>query len=118
MSNEYRNEEQMQSESFIWFWNTYPEHRQMLFHVQQQARNAVQGARFKSIGVVAGVSDMILVCLGMVVFIEFKMPDGKQSKEQVTFEQKVTARGHMYIIIRSVNEFKALILRLLANLRA
>lgn len=98
---------------FIWFHNTYPEHRQMLFHVNNKARNAIEGNRFKAMGVVKGVSDLVLILPKKVVFLELKTETGIQSPEQKEFEKKVTARGHEYIIIRSLPQFQGLALNLL-----
>ena len=102
-------EGQMQSQCFIWFWNTYPEHRRMLLHVDNNSFNSIEGNRKKAMGVVRGVSDFILILPSMVMFIELKLPTGKQSEEQVDFQNKVVSKGHPYTIIRSFEQFKNLI---------
>lgn len=102
-----------QSRCFLWFWNNYPEHRKMLFHVQNKARNAIEGNKFKALGVVKGVSDFILVTAGAVHFIEGKTLTGRQSPDQVDFQNKVTERGHHYHIYRTESEFKTLVISLL-----
>lgn len=102
-------ENKLQSDCFLWFWNNYPEHRQMLFHVNNKARNAIEGNKFKAMGLVKGVSDMILVLPGRVIFIELKAGNGRQSTEQTSFQKKVEGRGHQYKIIRSLQEFQELI---------
>jgi hypothetical protein len=84
----------------------------MLFHVQNKARNAVEGNKFKAMGVVKGVSDMILILPSRVIFIEFKTETGKQSPEQEQFQGKVQRRVHEYIIIRSLEEFQDFIMSL------
>ena len=103
------SEAKLQSDCFIWFWNNYPEQRQMLFHVNNKARNAIEGNKMKAMGVVKGVSDMILVMPGRVMFIEFKTGTGRQSPEQLHFQQKVEERGHMYAVIRTFGEFQGLV---------
>ncbi len=108
-------EEQLQSECAIWFWNNIVDERQMLFHVDNNSVNSIVGARKKALGVCKGPSDFVLVLNGAVDFIEMKLPDGSQSPEQKTFEQKVTERGHRYTIIRSVDQFKSYILKRLMN---
>jgi len=102
-------EEKIQSECYKWFWNTYIFHRQMLFHVDNNSYNAIIGAKKKALGVCKGVSDMILVLDKNVLFIEFKAPGETQKPEQKTFEIKVTQRGHLYMVVESVQEFKDLI---------
>lgn len=102
-------EEKLQSECTTWFWNTYPSWRRMLFHVDNNSYNATIGARKKALGVVQGVSDLILVLNGNVVFIEMKIPGGLQKPEQKDFETKVVSRNHLYIIIYTVEQFKEFI---------
>lgn len=99
----------LQSHCFQWAWNMYPGNRRMMFHVQNKARNDIEGAKFKALGVVGGISDLILVTEGRVVFIELKTGTGVQSKEQRDFQQKVEARGHSYHIVRTETEFRGLV---------
>lgn len=113
MSYSINSEEQLQAACYQWFWNTYPDQRQMLFHVQQSAVNRITGSRFKAIGVTKGVSDLVWVLKGAVVFIELKMPGGKQSDSQLEFEHKVVGRGHSYKVIYSLQEFQELVQRVL-----
>lgn len=109
-------EEQMQSECAIWFWNSFPDYRRMLFHVDNNSQNSIVGARKKALGVCKGPSDFILVLReGRVVFIELKTEIGSQSTEQKDFESKVVERGHEYIVIRSVDKFKNFVTRKLIN---
>lgn len=102
-------EEQMQSECAIWFWNTFPLERRMLFHVDNNSVNGIVGARKKALGVCSGPSDLVFVN-DKVYFIEMKLPWGVQSEEQKDFERKVSVRGHEYIIIRSVEAFQRFII--------
>lgn len=104
-------EEQLQSQCAIWFWNTFPDYRRMLFHVDNNSQNSIVGARKKALGVCSGPSDFILVLsLGKVVFIEMKTEVGSQSIEQKEFQSKVEARGHEYKIIRNLEGFRRFIL--------
>lgn len=104
------SEARLQSDCFQWFHNSFPSQRQMLFHVQNKARNAIEGNKFKAMGVVKGVSDLILILPRRVVFIELKTQSGKQMPEQVDFQAKCQARGHEYRIIRSFKEFQEFII--------
>lgn len=104
-------EEQLQSECAIWFWNTLFDERQMLFHVDNYSVNSIVGARKKSLGVCKGPSDFILVLHGATDYIEMKLPEGYQSPEQKTFQEKVEARGHRYVILRTVDTFKNYVMR-------
>lgn len=105
-------EDQMNSMCAIWFWNA-PElrdHRRMLHHNDNNSHNSIEGARKKAMGVVAGVSDFELICnYGKVIFLEGKIPSGVQEPEQIEFMDKVQARGHLYLIYYSFEEFKQII---------
>lgn len=113
-TKQYATEEQLQADCFQWAWNTYPHHRRMLFHVQQKAKNKIEGARFKAIGVVRGPADLqLLIMGGITVYIELKLPGRTQSEEQIDFETKAKARGHVYVILTSFVSFKAFLKELL-----
>lgn len=115
VETQWQIEEELQAACTQWFWNTYPQHRRTLFHVQQKARNRMEGSRFKAIGVVPGPSDLVFITPNMgTVYIEMKLWNGKQSDEQIDFEEKVTARGQMYLIRRSLAAFQKTIKHLLS----
>jgi hypothetical protein len=63
------------------------------------------GLKMKNLGVVSGVSDLICILPGKVVFIELKLEKGKQSETQRSFEKAVIALGHEYIILRNLEDF-------------
>jgi hypothetical protein len=117
-------EEQMQCEIFQWHWNTYPHLRKTLFHVQQKAKNKIEGARFKAKGVVRGVSDFILICppdepagtpgrRGKTAYIELKVGGGGQERDQEEFQNQVEEYGcQEYYITWTPEETKALIKKL------
>lgn len=105
----YATEEQLQSACTMWFHNTFPSERKMLFHVDNNSWNKIIGARKKALGVCAGVSDLILIIRKEVVFIEMKLPRGSHSEEQEDFHNKVSDRGHMYVTIRRLQDFKIFI---------
>lgn len=72
-----------------------------VFAVPNTRYNAIEGARFKAMGQMAGVSDLILLLLDRkVYFIELKNPNGKgrQSPSQREFEDSVAAFGHKYVV--------------------
>lgn len=105
-----QSEDQLQSECFQWHWNNFPAERGQLFHVNQKSRNAIEGNRMKAMGVVPGVSDMILLRPGDIIFIEMKTETGVQSAEQKKFEALVTGLGFKYIIVRSLLSFQKIFL--------
>lgn len=105
-----KSEDQIQAECFKWHWNNMPQERGLLFHVNQKARNRIEGNRMKAMGVVPGVSDLIY--LRGPTFIEMKSESGGQSSEQRKFQIVVESLGYKYVICRSLEQFKNIILNL------
>ncbi len=64
---------------------------------------------FQGLGAMSGVSDTIVMLPGHILFVEFKSKKGRQSEEQKIFQHKVESLGFEYFIIRSLDEFMALI---------
>lgn len=64
------------------------------------SRNIIEAANLKAQGVMAGVSDLILLLPKKVYFIELKNPNGKgrQSPAQREFEDNVRAYGNEYLL--------------------
>lgn len=132
-----QTEDSLQSQIVRWFNNNHclksSNPRYVIFSVQNELLTKLQGAleyKFKNqktilkiikevaaiiyrtviaMGLLSGVSDLIAVLPGKVLFIELKLPNGRQSKSQIDFEKRVTILGHQYFIIRSLDEFKELI---------
>ena len=63
----------------------------------------------KTMGVVSGVSDLILIAPNQVFFLELKDDTGKQSDHQKAFQQQAESLGHIYVVIRSLQEFITLV---------
>lgn len=64
---------------------------------------------FSALGMMPGVSDLIVVLPGKILFVEFKSKIGRQSVEQKAFMQKVEALGFNYHLVRSLDDFMELI---------
>lgn len=109
-NNPNHSESRRQSDSFLWFNNTFPELRKLLYHVPNgEKRDPVTANRLKAMGVVPGVSDFVLHLWGRTYFIEFKDDKGKQSNDQILFQQVVTDHGFLYIVVRTFEEFKTFV---------
>lgn len=109
-----QDELKLQAVCSQWFWNTYPEHRRLLHCNMNNSHNAIAGNKAKAVGVVAGVADLEFVWYRMY-FIELKVGAGVQSPEQIDFQNKVENFSHVYLIIRSFQEFKTLICKLIGR---
>lgn len=109
-----QTEARLQSLCFTWCWNEHPETRGCLFHVENERTNAnvIDGARRRSMGLVPGVSDLILLMArggfhGLL--IEMKTEVGYQSKQQKWWQSIVEAQGYKYVVCRSLEQFKQII---------
>jgi hypothetical protein len=100
-----KTEDKIQQEIFTYYNNTYclkfHEPREIIFAVPNQNQQ-----KLTSIGVVAGVSDLILTVNGIIVFCEVKTETGKQQPRQIEFENRVKALDYAYIVVRNLEEFK------------
>jgi len=107
-----REEEILQGKMVMWYDQEYPTKRGTLFHVDNNSWNSIIGSKKKALGVRAGVSDLILVMDQKVVFIEVKTDTGEQSEHQEKFQKMVFILGHEYYIVRTLDQFQALIITL------
>jgi len=111
MSNE--TEARIQASCVMWLWNERPETRGRLFEVNNNPKNAIDGARRKAMGMIAGVSDLILLRDGLPpLCIEMKDATGIQSKVQKDWQKKAESVGCDYVIIRSLSDFKEILIKL------
>jgi hypothetical protein len=76
------------------------------FHVPNGGkRNVREAARFKAMGVLAGVADDVFIMPDAKVgFIELKVGSNTQEDSQKVFETNVTALGCPYVVCRSVHD--------------
>ena len=106
-------EHDLQAACVRWFRLTYPDLQKVLFSVPNGGlRHPKVAAAMKKEGQVAGVADLILLIPRYQhggLCIEMKTPTGRQSKSQKEFEQAVTQHGYAYKIVRSFEEFQAVI---------
>ena len=104
-----KSEAAIQGEAIMWAWNERPETRGRLFLVDNNPLNKIDGARRKALGMIAGVSDTIYLRQSQPpLCIEFKDETGKQSDAQKAWQQVAESTGCKYVIVRSLEEFKAL----------
>ena len=108
------SEDRLQQECYTWFHNTYPEYRGLLFHVPNGGtRSGREAAKLKYMGVWAGVADFLFMFGGTVYCIELKTETGTQKPNQKVWESLVKDHGFSYDIVRSLEEFKKLINKLI-----
>lgn len=106
-------EHELQVSCVNWFSYEYPKYKGLLFAVPNGGRrDAVTGGKLKSEGVVAGVSDLLLLIArgryhGMC--IEMKTEIGRQSEAQKEWQVSVEEQGYKYAVARSLQQFIQLI---------
>ena len=112
VSRGYSEEEHhLQCECVRYFNLRYPHLKGRLFAVPNGGRrDAITGAKLKAEGVVAGVSDLILLKRNRdycALLIEMKTLKGRQRDSQKQWQAAVTADGeYKYIVCRSFDDFK------------
>jgi len=100
-------EDRLLAECFKLAWNKYPQTRRNLFHVpNERKQDPIKGAQMKAKGVIAGVSDFILINDGKAYALECKLPDCRQSDSQKEWQQAIQCP---YYIFRSVEEFETIL---------
>lgn len=95
---EYR----IQQDAVKWFRLQYPQY--VCFCVPNEATHHNQGY-FGNLGLLKGVSDLIVVLPDKTLYVEFKSKTGRQSLEQKLFQQSIEKMNQKYYLVRSVDEF-------------
>lgn len=106
-----REESILQASCVEWFKNNYClKHHVPRFDIFSIPNEATyKNNQFKAMGVRNGVSDIVVVLSGKVLFIEIKDTKGIQSEVQKDFERVVTNLNHQYYVVKSLDQFKQLI---------
>ena len=124
-------ESKLQQACVSWFRGEYPEYAMLLTHPINEGSGHTETDKrrqgiHKAEGAVAGVSDLIFFLPSYMpahrdngedswvevhgLGIEFKTQKGRQSEEQKKFQRMFEAAGYDYHIVRSLEEFRVLIL--------
>lgn len=108
-------EAKIQADCVQWLWNNHPQTRGLYIHIPNEGnrRSKTDGAVRKALGIVAGAPDTFLFIPNKGyhgLAIEFKTSIGIQSEEQKSFELRLEALHYKYVIVRSLSEFKEVIL--------
>lgn len=107
-----KSESRIQQEIVMFFNNEYPELRGCLCYNNNNSVGGLRGKLNKFLGVVKGRSDMVLYYKSFSVMIELKTEKGRQSDSQRAWQYLMTNQGFEYYIIRSLEEFKELIVKI------
>jgi len=106
-------EQRLQYELVLWLGQTYPNHRRLLFQVNNDARTARV-----ELGMVAGVSDLIFITpKGEVLAIELKAPNTRHNvahlKNQISWGAEVEEVGGLFLMSKNLEDIKAIIRNLI-----
>jgi len=103
------NEHQLQSQCVAWFRRQYPKYSRNIFAVPNARKcDYRQASYLKKEGVLAGVSDCILLVARdkmHALCIEFKVGNNKQTAEQIAYELAVRRENYAYYVVRSFDDF-------------
>ena len=102
-------EDQIQAQIFKFYHNNYciGDNSNIIFSVPNGGyRNKREAQTLLSTGLLAGVSDLIVIKNNGVLFVEVKTSIGKQSPKQKKFQKKVEDLGFKYYLVRNLEDFK------------
>lgn len=104
-------ESQLQQQCVKWFRAVHPAYAGLMFSIPNEGRRTrANASRMKAQGIVAGVADLMLsVARGgfHALYIEMKSEKGRQTENQVRFQNDVEKQGYKYVICRGFDEFTA-----------
>lgn len=102
-------EDTLQMACVRWFDYQHARDSWALFHVPNGGRrNPKEAARFKAMGVRAGVPDLMLLLPRhgySYLAIELKYGKNTQTQAQKDYERRINANGGVYVVVRSIEEF-------------
>lgn len=104
-----KSESKIQQEIVIWYRNNNLNNNNIIFSVPNEGKSAKEQMFKKATGLMSGVSDLICINNGEVLFIECKDLKGKQSEKQKDFQKTIELQGFKYHLVRSLEEFQKII---------
>jgi hypothetical protein len=101
------SESLIQQQIYIWFNNT---HRNCIIHSVPNGSSTGDPriiSQMTQLGMVKGISDLIIwLPKGKAIMVEVKNSTGSQSADQIKIQQKLESLGGIYILVRSLEDFK------------
>jgi len=113
MINKKQSEAAIQQSCVIWFRNNYQRKgidKGIIFSVPNERAGGFMAIKDLLLtGLLSGVSDLIVVLQGKVLFIEMKDHKGTQKPNQKRFQYLVEKLGFPYYLVRTSERFKEII---------
>tara|TARA_R110000787_G_scaffold127868_1_gene239508 strand:- start:28 stop:375 length:348 start_codon:yes stop_codon:yes gene_type:complete len=107
------SEAKIQQQIVVWFRNNYCLNHHntqcLIFSVPNERGGYLSMKNLILTGLLSGVSDLIVVMKGKVLFVEVKNATGKQSVKQKVFQSTVTKLGFQYYLVRDLETFQSII---------
>lgn len=104
------SESKIQQQIIQFYRNTYclKHHtpRCVIFSVPNESKSKQETLQKMAIGMMPGVSDVVIVREREVIFVEVKTPTGRQSPSQKEFQNAVESLGFRYLLVRGLEDFK------------
>jgi hypothetical protein len=108
-----KTEAKVQQEMVVWFRNNYQRKgvdKGIIFSIPNERAGGYMAMKDLLLtGLLSGVSDLIVVLKGKVLFVEVKNEKGKQSPKQILFQKQVENLGFKYYLVRNLEDFKKVI---------
>ena len=110
------DEKRLQYEFILWFGQTYPNYRRLLFLVNNDARTARV-----ELGMITGVSDLVFCIPNTAEFcgIELKVAETRHKvnhlRNQLSWGDLIIKNGGYYIMADNLDDIKTFITELLPN---
>lgn len=112
-----KTEAAIQQECVMWLRNNYclAHHspRYIMFSVPNEGIDPKEQSRKKAIGLLNGVSDTIIDTGKALIYCEFKDEKGRQTPAQVEFQSRVETLGREYWLVRSLEQFKEMVSKII-----
>ena len=112
----------LQISCFTWIFNNYPKLRYLCFTTTNNltsqlppAQARIRMAQMKGMGMVKGTTDLVFYYAGRLWGFDMKVGNDKLSKEQKEFISAITAQGGGGMEIRSLEQFKAEVEKIIHN---
>ena len=105
-------ESRIQHNLIMWFGQTWPEYRELLFMVHNETENFKQLMYRKSMGQIPGVSDLVFMVpgTGKLAGIELKAPDSTHLSEhinrQLAWGEKIIENNGFYLMTSDLKDAK------------
>lgn len=105
-----QSEYKIQQQIVMYYRNNFclnhhsPQH--VIFSVPNESKSKKETIQKIAIGMLSGVSDLIILRAGETIFVEVKTATGQQSQKQKEFQSIVEKLGYRYLLVRSLNDFK------------